>query len=326
MKNGDKIARLVEIARAYYYENRTQSEIAASIGVTRSQISRYLKEARELGIVEIRIMMPGEQLGRLGDQILGLFPYLKDVVIAPTYSAEIETKRSIVGRYAANYLSKMLQPGQCLAIGCGRTLRAMVNALQHNEVANVCVVQAMGNIGHEAHGIDYNEIALQAARAFNARHHYISSPAILGNGSGKARGLVMSNPTIKAALDLARHAQVYIVGLGSLESDQLYAQAGLIEQSALDDLRQRAVGDICGRFFDQSGSEVLASFSERTVGIELADLHNAALSIGVATGQDKIAPLLGALHGQWINVLICDEKTARGILAGYAGSSLSESE
>jgi len=317
MQNGDKIARLVEIARAYYYENRTQSEIAASMGVTRSQISRYLKEARELGIVDIRIMMPGEQPGRLADQILQLFPHLEDVVIAPTYSAEIETTRSIVGRYAANYLSKVLQPGQCLGIGCGRTLRAMVNALQKHEVSDVCVVQAMGNIGHEAHGIDYNEIALQAARAFNARHHYISSPAILGNGSGKASELVMDNPTIKAALDLARHAQVYIVGLGSLESDQLYAQAGLIEQSALDDLRQRAVGDICGRFFDLTGNEVLASFSERTVGIELGDLRNASLSIGVATGEDKIAPLLGALHGQWINVLICDEKTAQGILADH---------
>jgi deoxyribonucleoside regulator len=326
MQNGDKIARLVEIATAYYYENRTQSEIAASMGVTRSQISRYLKEARELGIVEIHIMTPVEQPGKLGDQILKLFPHLKDVVIAPTYSAEIETNRSIVGRYAANYLLQVLQPGQCLAIGCGRTLRAMVNALQHHEIANVCVVQAMGNIGHEAHGIDYNEIALQAARAFNARHHYISSPAILGNGSGKASELVMANPTIKAALDLARHAQVYIVGLGSLESDQLYAQAGLIEQSSLDDLRQRAVGDICGRFFDLAGSEVTASFSDRTVGIELADLHNAHLSIGVATGQDKIAPLLGALHGQWINVLICDEKTAQGILSGCKGSSPSESD
>jgi DNA-binding transcriptional regulator LsrR (DeoR family) len=39
------------------------------------------------------------------------------------------------------------------------------------------------------------------------------------------------------------------------------------------------------------------------------------LRIAVANGTDKVAPLLGALRGEWINVLVSDENTVRSIIA-----------
>jgi DNA-binding transcriptional regulator LsrR (DeoR family) len=38
------------------------------------------------------------------------------------------------------------------------------------------------------------------------------------------------------------------------------------------------------------------------------------LTIGVAGGADKVLPLIGALHGKLIKVLITDEQTANAIL------------
>jgi deoxyribonucleoside regulator len=310
----DRTALLMEIARAYYVENRSQAEIARSVGVTRSQISRYLKDVRERGIVQIRIVEPVARFTDAVDALKELFPHIVDVVIAPSFNADPERTRDLVGRYAANYLHDIVGARQRLVIGCGRTLRAMANALLPRPVADVAVVQAMGNLGHEAHGIDYNEITRAAAQPFGGRPYFISSPAILGVGSGTARKLIRANKSIHDVLAMARAGDLYMVGLGSLASDQLYVRVGMIQQAEFDEVRGRAVGDICGRFFDENGRECAASFTERTVGIELADLRKARLAVGVACGADKVAPLLGALRGRLINALVTDEGTARELL------------
>jgi deoxyribonucleoside regulator len=315
MQDSDpRAARLAEIARAYYLENRTQAEIARSLGISRSQVSRHLSEARAMGIVQIRIVAPGRESDELGESLQQRYPHLQAVVVAPVFDDEPETVRTIIGRYAAEYVTRVVQTGHHLALGCGRTLRAMVNAMPKRHVSNVSVVQAMGSIGHEAHNIDYNEIAHGAAEALGARAYYITAPAILGNGSGLAPDFVAANPMVRKSLSFARQADIYVVGLGSLESDQIYARTGLIGQHELDDLQGRAVGDICGRFFNLDGSEQPTAFSERIIGIELEDLRRAQLTIGVAGGSDKAPPLLGALRGRLINALVSDEQTVRSIL------------
>jgi DNA-binding transcriptional regulator LsrR (DeoR family) len=313
--DNEKVDRLIEIAKAYYLENRTQSEIAKSLGITRSQVSRDLKEARERGIVEININIPGQESEALARAIKARFPHLIDAIIAPSFTTDPEARRAIAGRYAANYLMRSVSPHQKIVLGCGRTLRSMVNALQRTEIPGISVLQAMGNLGHEAHGIDYNEICSTAASAFGAKAFYISSPAILGEKSGPASDLIQANPTIETVLNLAHQADVYVIGLGSLESDLLYTKVGMIQEQELTAIADRAVGDICGRFFDIDGREQPTAFANRIVGIELKDLQQASLSIAVAVGLDKVAPILGALRGKWINVLVTDENTARSLAA-----------
>lgn len=308
------LARLIEVARAYYLEDQTQAEIARSIGVSRSMVSRDLAMARDMGIVEIRIHDPRVIRNAIERQLLSHFPHVRDVVVAPTFSDNPDAIRAMIGRVAANYLSSHLQPGQRLVLGCGRTLRALVDALPKHAIPDLEIVQAMGNIGHEAHGIDYNEIARQAADALSGRVYYVSAPAILGNRAGKAHDFIEANVVLSHALALARQADVVVVGLGSLESDQLYVQAGLIEIDELASLQGRAAGDICGRFFDRFGAEVVAPFADRTIGIELNDLRHARKSVGIAGGSDKIDPLLGALRGKYINILISDEFTIRQLI------------
>src|SRR6185295_2987079 len=49
-------ATLVQVSRLYYELGETQGRIAELMGITRPQVSRLLKQAREEGIVEIRIV------------------------------------------------------------------------------------------------------------------------------------------------------------------------------------------------------------------------------------------------------------------------------
>ncbi len=54
-----KLERLAAVARLYYEEDRNQSEIAGMFGISRPMVSKLLKEAKELGVVTIRIAVPG---------------------------------------------------------------------------------------------------------------------------------------------------------------------------------------------------------------------------------------------------------------------------
>jgi deoxyribonucleoside regulator len=309
------LSKIVEVARAYYLEERTQADISNSMGISRSQVSRYLTRAREMGIVQIRVIAPEEQASDLGQVLQRRYPHLRNVIVAPVFDSDPETVRSIIGRYGANFLSDLVKPGQKLALGCGRTLRALVRAMPRRVIPDVFIIQAMGNLGHEAHQIDYNEIAREAAEKFDGRPIYMSAPAILGRGSGSAADFIADNPMLANALELARRAEIFVVGLGSMESDLVYARFGLIDSADLNDLRGQAVGDICGRFFDINGCEQPSVFDDRIVGIGLADIKNAELSIGIAGGPDKVAPLLGAIRGKFIHILMSDEQTVHSILA-----------
>lgn len=306
---------LVEVARAYYEANYTQQEIAQTLGLSRSQVSRYLSEARARGIVQIRIVDPEERANEIESALKRRFPALVDAVVVPVFSDLPDVILKAIGRACAEYLRDQITPGQRLCIGCGRTLRETINWMKPNGVDDLTVIQAMGALGHEAAlNIDYNELARAAGEALGARVYYLNAPAVLG--AGTAAELVAANPTIAQALRLARNADLYVVGLGSPAGDHLYVETGTVSAEDLAMVeRCGAVGDICGRFFDIHGNVCPSPFEARVVGIELEDLRRARLSLAVAGGADKVRPLLGALRGGYINAVVTDRYTASQVLA-----------
>ncbi|MCB0886974.1 MAG: helix-turn-helix domain-containing protein, partial [Propionibacteriaceae bacterium] len=58
---------LITVARMYYVQAETMDAIAHHLGVSRSTVSRLLKEARERGLVRVTIVDPDRPLGRLAD-------------------------------------------------------------------------------------------------------------------------------------------------------------------------------------------------------------------------------------------------------------------
>src|ERR1051326_1162089 len=116
--------------------------------------------------------------------------------------------------------------------------------------------------------MDFNALGRRAADAFGARTYYINAPAILGSGS--AAELEAANISIRDSLDQARSADIYLVSVGLLDRDQLYARSGLITRADIRWLQEHNIaGDICARFLDSDGNEVETPFASRVVGITL---------------------------------------------------------
>jgi hypothetical protein len=71
---------LYEIARHYHELGKTQNEIADSLGISRSQVSRALKQAQDEGIVVIHVIPPEFDFTDLEAKLCSVFG-LRDAVV-----------------------------------------------------------------------------------------------------------------------------------------------------------------------------------------------------------------------------------------------------
>lgn len=305
---------LAEIARAYYEQDLTQAQVAELHDISRSQVSRYLRAAREEGIVQIRIIAPGDRDHEAEQALRAAFPHLREAVVARVFQHDVAFLRRAVARAVANLLDRLVRPGQIVCVGAGRTLSQAASLMTPRRLDDVIVVPATGNAGHAAHESDYSAVARAIAAAWGATTYGINAPAILGPGAS-ASHLERSNPHIREAIAAARRASIHVLGLGSLAGDEIFVRTGLISALELEVVRGAgAVGDLCGNFYDSAGDPVPGPFADRIVGIGLPDLRQAPRVIACAGGEEKTPAILGALRGRLVNHLVTDEHTAKGVL------------
>ncbi|MFM9107004.1 MAG: helix-turn-helix domain-containing protein, partial [Chloroflexota bacterium] len=119
----DETMLLADIAQRYYLEDQTQEQIARAIGVSRSNVSRMLKEARRQGLVEIRIHHPLGTLPELQAELAACFGLRDCLVLAPgddsTAAAPVSGR---IGALAARYLNDQIPDGAVGGVGWGSTV------------------------------------------------------------------------------------------------------------------------------------------------------------------------------------------------------------
>src|SRR5438094_919582 len=107
--NHDRDTLLAEIATRYYMHDQSQQEIADQLDLSRSNISRLLKEARERGIVEIFIRHPLGRDAQLEGQLRERFGSRE---IAETLSIAAQADVALVGIGAVDpSVSSLLRAG-----------------------------------------------------------------------------------------------------------------------------------------------------------------------------------------------------------------------
>ena len=111
-----------------------------------------------------------------------------------------------------------------------------------------------------------------------------------------------------------------LVGIGATEPSRALASSGNVfsprEIKGLAD--KGAVGDICLRFFDAAGRQVVTELNDRVISVELDQLRAVRRVVGVAGGRRKTNALRGALNGKLVNVLITDLASAERLLTENA--------
>jgi deoxyribonucleoside regulator len=309
----DRRELLAQAANLYFEDGLNQGDIAEQLGVSRASVSRLLAEARQLGVVEIRINFPLTRNSELESALAEQFG-LSMVYVLSTKSILPEHILGRLGRLASQHLQARLQPGMIVALSWGTAVFETVQAMRRRAVDGLQVVQVIGAAGSGNPRIDGPDLARELAERLNGEYHYLHAPLLVENSF--VRDTLLNDPRMQRTLELARKANVALVGIGSTQPEiSPLVRAGYLTSAQGEELaRLGAVGDFCGYHIDQQGELVDSPVNQRVVGITLSDLREIPLVIGVAGGAIKAPTMLGVLRGELIDVLVTDDQAAQEVL------------
>ncbi|MGI8865421.1 MAG: sugar-binding transcriptional regulator, partial [Rubrobacteraceae bacterium] len=304
---------LAEVARLYYVKHFTQQHIADRIGVSRTNVSRMLAEARARGLVEIRIHTPLTVESDLQDDLASRLGLRECLVLAKSplgeNSNDLTDTISGLSALGAQYLQENVPDDSVIGVSWSSTVHHVVSSGYLQEKNDVTAVQLMGSIGGSIVELDGVSITARAADVLGAKAYYLHAPMIVT--SPLVRDGLMRDPHIRETLDVARNADTTVVSVGVLDQSSGQFRTGYLNEADLECIRdQGAIGDISGAYFSQNGEEVPLERNDRTIALEFESLRRIPNRIGVSGGPQKALPNIGAIRAGLLNVLITDESTA----------------
>lgn len=295
----------------YFVGGLTQAQIAKRLGVNRVRVNRLLTQAREQGLVQIRIT------GRLSDCI-SLEEKLKErfglseAIVVPTPPDQALVPHAI-GAAAGVALADKLQDGMSVGVGWGRTLRLSIRSVPRRNMKHLSIVSLLGGLTRGAAMNPY-ETASHLADLLGASCYYIAAPALTDSETTKK--VLMAQPMLRDVFAKAENVDLAFLSVGELADNSTMTQVGLINRADVRSLKEAgAVGDICVHWIDNLGRIVDHPLNSRAIAISPSKLNAIPRVMLASGGTRKINAIHGALRGKMIGVLITDELTAAGILA-----------
>ncbi|MCG8346894.1 MAG: sugar-binding transcriptional regulator [Chloroflexales bacterium] len=309
----DRDELLARIATLYYYHDQSQQQIAQALSLSRSNVSRMLKEARERGIVEISIHYPIARDFLLEQQIKERFGLRAAVVVQATPGSDMVTLQK-TAQLSARMLDEQLDGAKTLAISWGTTVHAIVDLFTPSRRYDVEVVQLMGGVSSDEPAIDGPSLVARLARHFSGRYRYLHAPLVVDQP--ELATALLGQRNIAEALEAALSAEVALVGIGALEpSVSSLLRAGYLSHEEFAAIvASGAVGDVCARHFDDNGNPAFPEIDARVIAITLAQLAAIPTVIGAACNSAKARAIRGVLRGGYLDILVTDSEAAEAVL------------
>lgn len=304
---------LAVVASMYYEQDKTQTEIAEALGLSRVKVYRLLREARESNVVQIVIDWPIKTDTRLQDALIAQFG-LKDARVLRGSVDDQPGQLRQLGHMAARFLEPLLLQSTSMAICLGRTTYEIIHAIRPEIQANVQIVQATGAMPSGFGEYDSSALARQLAEKLGGQVMYLAAPTVVD--TPQAAMIIRRQRDIQHTLTAARSANMALIGIGNLDPDaSSFVRAGFLSRDELSSFKAAgAVGDVAWHIYNEQGEFFESEFSARVIGITPDDLKGISTTIAAAAGAQKVRAIFGALRTGAVDVLCTDDRTAHAVL------------
>ncbi|WP_375481922.1 sugar-binding transcriptional regulator [uncultured Jatrophihabitans sp.] len=310
---------LARVARHYYLEDRSKSDIADELGISRFRVARLLDTARREGVVSIRIESPTGYDTELSMRLQQMFG-LAHAVVVTAEDDEPDTLRALLGRVTAEVLHGVVTRDDVLGLAWARSLRGIAHE-GAKPLAPCPVVQLTGALSGPD-GSDVLDLVRRVAKASNGVPHVFYAPLVAPDAAS-ARSL-RRQPEVMRAAALAEQVTVAVVGVGAWEPElsTIYDMVDPVARRRTGELG--AIGEISGALIDRDGNALEAPLTRRIIGVTGDQLRHVDTVISVAYGPAKAPALLAALRGGLVNGVVTHAGLARALLDVAAEAGLDE--
>ncbi|MDR2833639.1 MAG: sugar-binding transcriptional regulator [Streptococcaceae bacterium] len=309
----EKRNKLIKVAYMYYIEQKSQNEIANETGIYRTTISRMLTQARNEGIVEIKIHGANPEVYELENYLKEKY-HLKAIKIVPSYPEQTRKEQSAkFYQQAATFIRERVDSNQTIGLSWGETIANVINQMKEKELENSTFVPLAGGPSQVNAHFHINTLVYNMSRIFRSNNIFINA-TVVQESKQMAEGILNAKYFHELRKSWA-NLDVAIVGIGGPLSYARSQWRDLLTQEDLEELRiNEAVGEVCCRFYNQKGKIIKGSLDERTISLSLSELTNVPTTIALVNHKEKAEATLIALKNNYFNCLVINQDTAKELL------------
>jgi DNA-binding transcriptional regulator LsrR (DeoR family) len=314
MSKQDEQRLLVKIATLYYSEGMKQAEIAASLHLSQSFVSRAITRCVKEGVVKISVIQPPNMFMGLEAAIQKRYGIDQAIVVDVADNATLTQIKQAIGSAAAHYVQTSIRPDDLVGISSwSSTLRAMVDSLHPQSVKAQGVIQLLGGVGPNGN-VQATILTQTLANQLSCPAYLLPAQSIERSVEDRAR--LVTSDEVSSVVDKFSEVSLALVGIGVLEPSQLLKNSGnYYHEAMLQQLAERgAVGDLCLHYYNAEGEPVLQDDEDPVIGMALPQLRQCPRVVALAGGIEKSAAIRGALTGHYVDVLITDRLTAETLI------------
>jgi DNA-binding transcriptional regulator LsrR (DeoR family) len=287
------------VARRYYLDGESKSDIADELGLSRFKVARLLDHARASGLVRIELDYRGELDLDLSVRLAATYG-LRHSIVVDSPEDDDALLRSNLGRAGARLLTETVHADDVLGLAWARSLMSMRTEL--SRLAPCSVVQLTGALSRPDVDESSIELVRDVARTANGPAFYFYAPMILPD-AGTVRAL-RTQPEVARAISEFPRVTKAVVGLGAWRAGQSTVADAVTEaeRQEMYDLGVRA--ELCGIQLDAEGNTVTTALTERLIGIDAEGLRAVPEVIAIAYGTPKAQAVRAALRGGLVTSLV----------------------
>jgi len=299
--------KLTSIARRFYLEDASKTELADEFSISRFRVARLLQQARELGVVTIQIHDLDEPRDDLSADLAAHLGLDDCVVVTAGESGDDNRRR--LARAAAPRIARAIREGDVLGLTWGRTLVAIGEELP--ALPPSTVIQLTGTVGN-----DLRQSPVEVIRRISGRSSVdaVAVFAPLFAASEEAAATFRSDPSIEAALRRYSELSLAVVAVGSWDPPITQLGPLLREDERAELEREGAVAEVAGIFFREDGSVIETSLSRRRVSVSADELRRTPRVMAVAGSAEKAAAIAAVSRSGIVRSLVTDDRCAAALL------------
>ena len=309
-----KYSLLAEVACEYYERGLDQNCIADRLCLSRTRVSRLLKEAQEKGIVNVKVTInyPYERHFELEERLKNRFS-LDDVRVLNNRNRIKETIPNDVGNLAATYITEHLKKDMVIGTSWGTTLANTVEHLSESATP-LQVVQLMGSVPCSSPSYTPQGVVANMASALKCHGSFLNMPLFIEDDY--VRASMRQDKNNQKILNQGMFADMVLTSINDLESvNKKNFWLGYMTPQMYQEICDKgAVGALFARFFDEAGNEIDCAWNHCCVSISFKHIINVPNVVCIASGIQKAKAVSIAIQKKYINTLITDGTTASAIM------------
>ena len=305
MSENRRLQLIISIAKLYYIENMNQNQIATLMGVSRPLISKYLMEARNLGIVKIEVndvLADNNDEEKNGIRLCEKFG-LKKVYSIP-YSSNKDFDDQIFIDYSTEYLLANHNEHSIIGIGWGSTIGSIVKkseSLGNQNKITGTVVPLIGNAPISYRNYHTNELVRMLADSTGLNGDYLYAPVICS--TAYERDIFVKTENVERLMSYYKSLDVAIIQIRNFPSVPDLATEARFGKKLNE---KKAVGMILSYYYDIDGN-VITSDTDFSIQISLESLKCSKNVIGIVNSRVNNKAVIGALKtGIFTHLIISD--------------------